>query len=518
MDGENMKNVILMTPMRKDPDGKVRVGAYCRVSSNSKDQLHSYANQINYYRDYINRHENWELADIFADEGVTGTKVAKRTEFARMIKECEAQRLDLIVTKSVTRFARNTKDALEYVRKLKLLGIGVIFEEQAINTLTLADEMLLSMFAAIAQEESVSISQNQRLSITKRMERGEYVDSNAPYGFRLVDKKLVEYPPESETVKRVFRDYLNGHSSTEIAHMLEADGIRTKSGLKKWKSTTVTYLLSNEKYIGDSLFQKTFRTVNVPFKQSKNRQNEDQYYANNTHEGFIDKDTFEKVQMLLGQRKQQHMRTTTYNTYPLTSHIRCAECGSSFRRRVIGGGIAWACTKHLLDKNACDSHYYREERIYDAFAAMVNKLRFGNTDILDETDRTIVLALRYKRHANTAMAEIEQKMTDFNEQLHRIEQLRSKGYLDYSAYQKQVSEINRCLTNLKERRAEAAESKLERMLEEIRTLKNRLEEIEEPLETYDESIFTAVVKEMFIDKNDTITFRILGDLNFTEQL
>lgn len=227
----------------------VQVAAYCRVSSSSADQLNSYANQIDYYTRLAKKKKNeWNMVEIFADEGISGMKAKNRPEFQRMIRMCELHQLDLIITKSVSRFARNVKEALEYVRKLKLLGVGIIFEKEGINTQSLGDEMLLNTFTAIAQEESKVISQNQRLSIVKRMELGIYVDSNAPYGFRLENKQLVEYPPEADIVRWIFRSYLNGMSTTEIAKVLTERGIPTKNGKEKWKSTKISYMLSNERY------------------------------------------------------------------------------------------------------------------------------------------------------------------------------------------------------------------------------------------------------------------------------
>ena len=183
-----MPEVRLITPITRQNTKKMQVAAYCRVSSNSADQLNSYAAQIRAYKKCIGARDDWELVDIFADEGLTGMKSETRDEFQRMIRMCELKQIDLIITKSISRFARNTKDALAYVRKLKLLGVGVQFEKEGISTLSMGDEMLLNTFSALAQEESQSISMNQRLSIVKRMELGEYVDSNAPYGYRLVDK------------------------------------------------------------------------------------------------------------------------------------------------------------------------------------------------------------------------------------------------------------------------------------------------------------------------------------------
>ena len=195
----------LIAPTTKQEISKLRVAAYCRVSSNSADQRNSFATQEHVYTKYIAEKQEWELVDIFADEGLSGMKADNRPEFQRMIRMCELRQIDLILTKSVSRFARNVKEALSYTRKLKLLGVGVQFEEDGVNTLAMADEMLLNTFAAIAQEESKSISQNQRLSIVKRMEAGEYIASNAPYGYRLVDKKLVIYEPEAEVVRWIYR-------------------------------------------------------------------------------------------------------------------------------------------------------------------------------------------------------------------------------------------------------------------------------------------------------------------------
>ena len=222
---------------------------------------------------------------------------------------------DLIITKSVSRFGQNVMDSLSYARKLKLLGIGIQFEENGINTLALGDEMLLSTFAAIAQEESKAISQNQRLSIVKRMESGESVDSNAPYGYRLRNKQLEIYEPEAEVVRTIYQLYLNGWSTSEIARELTSKGVPTKLGNEIWKPFRVSYILSNERYIGDSLYQKTCRDTTVPFKQSVNRGQEDMYYATGTLPSIIDRETFEKVQALLKKRKEQFAKTEAQIIY-----------------------------------------------------------------------------------------------------------------------------------------------------------------------------------------------------------
>lgn len=219
------------------------------------------------------------------------------------------------------RFARNTKDALAYVRKLKLLGVGVQFEKEGISTLSMGDEMLLNTFSALAQEESQSISMNQRLSIVKRMELGEYVDSNAPYGYRLVDKMLTVYEPEAGIVRNIFALYLQGFSTSEIARELNKLNIPTKAGKEIWRPSRVAYILKNERYIGDSFYQKTYRETTVPFNQHPNRGQEDRFYAKGTHPGIVEKDVFDAAQTLIEKRKDVFAKATTQNIYPLTSRI-----------------------------------------------------------------------------------------------------------------------------------------------------------------------------------------------------
>ncbi len=511
-----MRTVTRISPITKKEIGKLRVAAYCRVSTSSADQLNSYATQIRVYTSMIKKREEWELVEIFADEGLTGTKAESRKEFQRMIKMCELGQIDLIIVKSVSRFARNTKESLEYCRKLKLLGVGVQFEKEGINTLSLGDEMLLNVFSAIAQEESIAISKNVRFSVTKRMENGTYVDSNAPYGFCLINKKLCEFAPQSEVVKRIFNDYLNGMSASEIARQLQSEGVPTKRVKATWTTATITYILSNEKYVGDSLFQKSCKSVSVPFKKYKNRGEMEQYYASNTHEGFIDKEVFNQVQKLLELRKCTFGKTQSYNKYLLTSHIRCTECGSIYRRKLINNVVKWCCVKHLRNEKDCNSHYYLEERIYDGIIAIINNLRFGNIDILARTILKLEsIIMQYKRNNNEAY-DISRQMADLNAKLLVLEQLRNKGYLADDVFGAQSWEINQQMIKLKEYRKQILDTEIQIMLQDIKKLKGIMEKIEEPLEKLDEKLFRECIEDISINNKDEMTVTMLGGLKFTE--
>ena len=513
-----MPEVTRIVPIGQRAIKKIRVAAYCRVSTNSADQLNSYATQIRVYTTMIQRKPEWELVEVFADEGISGTAADKREEFMRMIGMCELKKIDLVITKSVSRFARNVKEALEYVRKLKLLGVGVQFEKEGINTMSLGDEMLLNTFAAIAQEESVAISQRLRWSNRTRMSNGTYISSNAPYGYRLVDGKLIICEDEAKTVQWIFQNYANGKSVSEIAKELETKGIQTKHGGYKWKYDVVSYILSNERYVGDVLLQKYFNYPTVPFQKTKNRGEEDQYYINQAHPAIVNRQLFDTVQKLLKERRSKYSHAIQQNIYPLTSRIQCLKCGSFYRRRIVNGCISWGCSKHIADRTQCDSQYYQEERIYDAYVGLVNKLRFSDEDMLTESIRLLDLAIAMKKRKNIQAQEASETLAELNTKLLMLEELRRKGYLAPEIYEGQAKTIRNQIHEIKQQKVEASKSKLEEVQAEIGELRKKLNQYEDPIERFDENLFKETVKSVTIDKNRRITFTLLGDLTFTETL
>ena len=379
-----MPRVTRIVSNSQDEQKKKRTAAYCRVSTDSTDQINSLANQVRTYTKKINKNPEWELVDIFADEGLSGTSMNKRDDLLRLLDMCRHGLVDLIICKSISRFGRNTREVLETVRELKLLGIAVHFEKEGIYTLNLGDEMLLSTFAAIAEEESVAISHNVRFTIKKKMQNGTYVNGCVPYGFRLIDGVMIPYESEAIIVRLLFKHYLEGYSTPALVRWLEEEGVLTKNGNTKWNIRIVSRMLSNEKYVGDTLYQKKYKEPTVPFKQRINYGQEEQYYCTGTHQGIVDRETFDKVQALLQKRRATFAKRTheNYQFYPLSSKIRCKECGNVFRRRVSNGCISWGCSTHIADRLKCDSHYYKEERIYDSFIGIINCLRFGSFDIL----------------------------------------------------------------------------------------------------------------------------------------
>ncbi len=512
-----MAQVTLISPQTKRAVKKLRVAAYCRVSTNSADQLNSYARQVKVYTDKIKAKPDWEFVEIFADEGISGMKAENRPEFLRMIKMCEAHQIDLILVKSVSRFGRNVKESLEYTRKLKLLGIGVQFEKEGIFTLSLGDEMLLNVFSAIAQEESQALSQNLRLSIVKRMELGEFVDPNPPYGYRFINKQLVVYEPEAVLVRQIFDMYLTGCSSMEIARELNERGVPTKEGAKEWTAKQIRYMLTNERYIGDCRYQKTYSETTVPFKSHRNYGEEDQYYAKDTHPAIVGREVYDYAQALLSKRKAHFTEDkNTANRYPLSGKIRCAECSSGFLRRVMGGTIKWGCKEHITDSTRCSSFYYSEERIYDGFVSLINKLRFAEEDILGAVITRLELAeLTYKKN-NTTASNMSQNIAELNGKLLLLDNLRTKAYLASEVYQIQAGEINKEISRLKTARQQTLQSQILVMLTKVKELKMRIDEIEEPIEHFDEKLFYEIVESMILNNKDELTFTLIGGLKFTE--
>lgn len=514
---------LMATITRIDPNAlmnqskKLRTCAYCRVSSNSADQLNSYATQVRYYTKTIREKPEWEFVDVFADEGITGTRADKRTEFQRMIALCEHDKIDLIITKSISRFARNVPECLEYARKLKRKGIGIIFEKESINTLRMNDELMLSTFSAIAQEESVAISQRLRHANLERMKRGEYVAGTCPFGYRLEEKKLVIYEPEAEIVRGIFEAYLSGASIHELARDMTNKEVQ-KSRSDTWHYVTIYYILTNEKYMGDTLLQKTYKTDTLPFVKKINNGEKDQYYVTDSHEPIIDKEMFEATQKLLQSKSEYFGTRKPKQSYALSKKIRCKECGAFYIRRMNKDQTIWSCYNHIRGKENCSSKRYREEDIYKAYIRMFNKLYHYNQHILRQTLSHIDYIIKYKKKNNTQIRAYNQSISELLDKKVMIEQLRQKGYLSDEMYQSQCKEIDRMMRDAKEDRALLYDSELEATYSNIKLLIDIIEEYGKEMATFEEDIFEKIIQETIISEDGTIEFKVLGGLKFAERL
>ena len=383
-----MAQVKIIAPQTREAE-HLRVAAYCRVSSDSKDQLHSYAAQIRNYTEEIAQHDGWELVDVYADEGLTGTRMDKREDFNRMMRDCRKGKIDRILVKSVSRFARNTRDCLSALRELSAMGVSVRFEKENIDTKTLTTELMVSVSGSLAQQESISISANQKMSYQRRMERGKFITCTAPYGYRIVNKKDLEIvPEEAATVRWIFDAYLKGRSSGWIAEQLTAKGIPSQSGAECWRETGVRYLLTNEKYIGDALLQKTYVTDCINKKVKKNRGERTMYYVENSHPAIVARDLFNQVQQEMTRRsskrkvlqKSGKTELGKYSgKYALTELLVCGECGSPYKRVTWARNgkkrIVWRCVSRLEfgTKYCQHSPTLDEGKLHSAILAAMNE-------------------------------------------------------------------------------------------------------------------------------------------------
>lgn len=344
------------------PRRQLRVAAYCRVSTNDEEQLTSYEAQKTYYTDKIMTNPEWSLAGIFADEGISGLSTKKRLQFLKMIRMCQKQKIDLILTKSVSRFARNTVDCLDYVRMLKELHIGILFEKENINTLTSDSEILLTMLGGFAQAESESISHNVKWGLRQAMKEGKVsFQFERMYGYERGENNTPHIVPEqAEVVRRIFQSYLDGKSAAAICQMLKDDNVLTSEGKEKWSISAIQYILKNEKYCGDVLMQKTFVQDCLSKKSAPNHGQLPKYLLKDHHEAIISHEIFDLTQTEIARRsslrkstgKTGELQPSKYNgKYALTGRVFCRECGSDYRRVTWTSSgekkAVWRCVSRL---------------------------------------------------------------------------------------------------------------------------------------------------------------------------
>ena len=512
------KNVTIIPPSQSKPD-ILRVAAYCRVSSDSSDQLHSYASQIRKYTEEIGHHEGWELVDIYADEGLTGTRMDKREDFNRMMADCRKGRIDRVLVKSVSRFARNTKDCLAALRELMSLGVTVYFEKENINTETLTTELMVSVSGALAQQESISISQNQRISYKRRMERGEFITCTAPLGYRLVNGKDLEIiPEEAALIRWIFESYLNGYSTKWIAAQMTEQGIPTTWNRGVWHEQVIRKILANEKYIGDSLCQKTYTTDTFPYIRQYNHGNADQYYTENTHPAIIDREAFEKVQALM--RKRAERCVTLHQEQPLSQKMTCELCGRILIRRVSKGGFAtWVCRSHDRKASDCPNGRIPESEIYAAFVRMYNKLKLHERIILKPALTQLQDLNDALQRGNPAMLEVNKAIAAASEQSYKVSTLQSKGLLDAAACSAKLLDIEAKLTELRrERRRLLKNEDIEEVMDTLRQTMDLIHNGPDRLDSFDEVLFANLVEKITAESQTRIRFHLYGGIELTEQL
>ena len=512
-----MANVRVINPTIQKSD-TLRVAAYCRVSSDSADQLHSYAAQIKAYTRLIDEHDGWELVDIYADEGLTGTRMDKREDFQRLMYDCRKGKIDKVVVKSISRFARNTRDCLVTLRELSSLGVTVKFEKENIDTGTLTSELMVSVFGTLAQEESISISKNQRISYRRRMERGEFITCKAPFGYRLVDGKNLEIVPEKAAyVRWMYEEYLNGRSLEWLAERMTGTGIPTTDGCQRWNRFAVTYILTNEKYVGDALCQKTYSS-GFPFVKQRNHGERDQYYVEHTHPALISREMFDKVQELLRRKGQRTNMQRVVS--PMARKITCGHCGSMVVRRVGKSGYTvWVCHKHDRKASSCPNGRISEQSIHAAFLRMYHKLKANEGIILQPVLKQLASLTDALNRGNPAMLTINEAIAAAAEQNHNLSKLHTAGLLDAKTLAIRQAELNAKMTELRrQRRKLLCNDEIDEQVESVHRTMEVIQDGPDRLDSFDDALFALLVERIIAESQMTIRFQLYGGLEFTETL
>ena len=500
---------------------KTRVAAYARVSTDSDEQLLSLETQKAHYEDYIKSNPDYEFAGLYYDEGISGTKIAKRDELQRLLKDCEDGRIDRVITKSISRFARNTADCLEMVRRLSQLNISIYFEKENIDTEHMSSELMLSILSSIAESESRSISENSKWSVKHRFENGTYIISCPPYGYENKDGKMVVVPEEAEVVKDIFSMALSGMGCHRIAKELNSRGLKTKR-CRSWHASSVEGILKNEKYTGDVIFQKTF--TDESFNRHVNYGEEDMYLHRNHHEAIISHEDFDKATEAMRQRKSEKgiedENGKYLNRYCFSGKLICGECGGTFKRRSHyqpgGNYIAWSCKTHLEDKKACGMKYVEDEQIKAAFVRMMAKLHAGQDVVLKPFKEGL---LSYdKKQQLSRIADIDLRIEKCQEQQKILAGLLSSGYIEPEIYYQEKHDLNvECAGLVKEK--DQISGSLKGGLKHLKETGKLMKAVsmEAPVE-FDSRLFEAVVENATIISREKICFNLKCGLHLEERL
>lgn len=454
---------------------------------------------MEHYTDYIRKNPEWEFALIFADDGISGTNTKKREEFNRMIDEAMAGKIDMIVTKSISRFARNTLDCLKYIRQLKEKNIPVYFEKENINTMDAKGEVLLTIMASLAQQESQSLSQNVKLGFQYRYQQGQItVNHNRFLGYTKDEKgQLIIDPDEAVVVRRIYREYLEGASMQQICRGLEADGILTGAGKQKWRPETLHKILKNEKYIGDALLQKTYTVDFLEKKRVPNNGLVPQYYVENSHEAIIPSDLYMQVQKEILRRTNLHSganrKKRVYSSkYALSSIVYCPKCGDIYRRIAWNNrgkrSFVWRCVSRVEHgPSRCDAPTVGETELQQAVIKAINMALGGKDDMIVALEQNI---------ASVLALEDENSMESINAKLEELQKELLKRANAKKDYNDLADEIDR-LRELKQN-AMAENAEREGLKQRIAEMQEFLAEQMEQIDEYDESLVRRMVEKVTV--------------------
>ncbi len=519
---------------RRDEYRRLRVAAYCRVSTDEEDQLNSLETQMQYYSSKIAENPNWTLVGIYADEGITGTRTDKREQFMKLMRDCQKGKVDYIMTKSTTRFARNTVDSLTWIRKLRAIGIGVYFEEQNLDSSKVENETLIGFFSVMAQSESESISGNVKWGIQKRMRNGTYAVRFDMLGYRKgEDGQPYIVPEEAEIVKMMFNRFLDGATMGQLKEFLESKNVLTRQGKTEWSMSVIRKMLSNEKYVGDVMYQKTYCSDCISKKVKVNRGEVTRYLVSNNHTPIIDRDTFNLVQAELSKRTSKNKKMDSAITeqgkysgkFALSELLICGSCGSYYRRRakVADGKTTqyWRCINRLEHgKKYCkDSAGIEEQMLQETICRCLSKMLEDSKEVYS----LIQSNLTYAVSGNSAALDvhlIETQMKQVKQDADNMMEKMSKTEGSTELYEKALGELFEQLVALRTQyeQAKAQAEQSETVNAEVQRILNLLHNTEISFTEYDDLTVRRLVECIQVCGKEKIIVTLKGGYQAEEEL
>jgi len=512
-----MKEVEVIKPKKNKFDrstGKemsiIRVAPYCRVSTDSAEQLASYDSQVTYYEQKIEENPKWELAKIYSDAGISGTNIDKRNGFREMIADAVDGEFDMVITKSISRFGRNTKDVLEYTRLLKKHNVAVFFEKENINTFSMQGEVAMTVLTSIAQQESESISSNIKMGLKMKMKRGELVGFQGclGYDYNKETKELVVNEEEAKVVQFIYERYNEGMGARVIGRELEEKGYKTKRGSLKWGESTVRGILKNEKYVGDLLVGKTFTVDPITKQRLDNMGEEEQYYIRDHHTPIVTREVYDMAQSIRNKRNcnLEKGRLVKYSRqYTFSSKIKCGFCDATVGRRATNSGtkskkVVWHCiTSSKKGKRFCEhSKSVPENIIEEAFVMVFNKMTENSHDIIEEFIESLEKSLGDST-TKKDLSKLSKELAKTEDKIKKLINLHLDGAIDRKNYEEMFKELE--IT--KEKQLEQI-NQLTLDSREEKNLKDRLRSFRKyvdsnkPLKKFDKAVFDSIVERIIL--------------------
>ena len=533
MDNEGKKKIVTRIPADESKTSrvaygkKIKVAAYCRVSTDSEDQMNSYRAQMEYYTKHISENPDWEFVDVYADEGITGTLVKKRENFLRMIRDCEKGKIDMILTKSVSRFARNIVDSLSFVRKLKAMGIAIYFEEQNINSLKEDSETYIGIYSVMAQSESENISANVKWGISKRMENGTYCCNMNMFGYRRdkVTKEVYIVKEEAKVVRSIFQMFLDGKSAGQIKAELEKNGVKTYRGKSEWQPKLITTMLQNEKYCGDVMHQKTYCVDCISKRKKINNGKKTKYLVIDDHPQIISRSMYYAAQSEMARRNAQRSKSEDSisgrgrysGKHALSELLVCAECGSHYRRKYHkkkdGAHYYWRCISRLEngDKYCSNSKGLEEELLKKTICEALSSVLAKRENGYEVLKSRMIYAAAGDEHSNELYV-IEMAISDAMGRIDELTELAVKFKSNREKYDAAIGECNEQLRVLREKKENILEqlNHNEKARKEMERIEKHLTEDMVVIPEFNDGFIRRMVTSIRVTQDNSLQICIKG--------